>query len=174
MRCRVDIRHPLLYIYCLWHKSARTVQLFKGESSRGVLGRFGAFFVRVRVFFLKNAPNHQGVFFVKNAPNWARSKSGPQIDGFLRRFAPKRSSKKKALKSIVLWGDSPLAGRASGSGLIFHARFILAILARFPRWPISYKGFKFLFDGKHNISALGKYTLYSSALSNFGLGLPFF
>ena len=27
MRFRVDIRHPLLYIYCLWHNRARTVQL---------------------------------------------------------------------------------------------------------------------------------------------------
>ena len=50
MRCRVDIRHPLLCIWCLWHNSARTVQIVKQTSSRGVLGRIGVFFVRVRAF----------------------------------------------------------------------------------------------------------------------------
>ena len=44
MRSRVDIRHPLLYIQCLRHSCARTVQLGKRALSRGVLGRIGVIF----------------------------------------------------------------------------------------------------------------------------------
>ena len=57
-------------------------------------GRFGSdrgVFCSNQGVFSENALSRQGVFFAKNAPNKARSKSGPQIDGFLRRFAPKKS-----------------------------------------------------------------------------------
>ena len=35
---------PNVYIYCLWHNRARTGQLVIRASSRGVLGKIGAFF----------------------------------------------------------------------------------------------------------------------------------
>ena len=63
MRCRVDIRHPLLYIKCLWHNRAQTVQLVNGASSQGVLGRIGTFFVRVRALFAQI-----GAFWVQFFP----------------------------------------------------------------------------------------------------------
>ena len=63
MRCRVDIRHPLLCIYCLWHNRARKVQLVKGELSRGVLCRIGAFFVETGRFL--NTPWIIRAFFVR-------------------------------------------------------------------------------------------------------------
>ena len=87
MQCRVDILHPLLYIECLWHNRARTVQLVKRASSRGALGRIGAFFARFRAFW-----------------------------GF---------------ESGRFWPGQVYS--------LTHARFILAILARFPRLRMSYE-----------------------------------
>merc|ERR1712105_461372 len=64
MRRRVDIRHPLLYTWRLWHNRARTLQLVKRESRRGLLDKIGAFFVRARAF-LKKRPGSSGHLFAK-------------------------------------------------------------------------------------------------------------
>ena len=107
----------------------------------GRLTRIGALCDRLRLFFVRDR-----AFLQKTVPNWAISNSGFKFF-FLLCFASKNRptgrQKKNGPKSIVMLDVSPLAGRPAGNrGQVYsltHARFILAILARFPRWRMSYK-----------------------------------
>ena len=54
LRCRVDIRHPLLYIQCLWHDRARTGQLVIRASSQAFWVGSGRFLFESGRFFCPN------------------------------------------------------------------------------------------------------------------------